>query len=213
MQDKGQVGTQSQEDLEAMITERLGSGKNRTEVVRELVQSGMTESESTQAVERVFSQMKKTSSEEEFSGGALVPGILGGLLAAAIGGAVWAGIAIATEYELGILAWGIGLMCGLGVVLFASGKKGFPLQLVAVVTSVLGIVMGKYGMFYYFFHQGIMQEENGAAVAAEYGLLSGNMMQVFVQTLPEMVSFYDLLWVGLAVFTAWGIPKASGLKT
>jgi hypothetical protein len=38
------------------------------------------------------------------------------------------------------------------------------------------------------------------------------MMQVFVQTLPEMVSFYDLLWVGLAVFTAWGIPKASGFK-
>ena len=213
MQHTGEAGTQSREDLEGMITEQLGSGKNRTEVVRNLVQSGMTESEANQAVERVFLQMKKTAGAEEFSGGALVPGILGGFLAALIGGAAWAGIAIATEYELGILAWGIGLICGLGVVLFTRGKKGFPLQLVAVVTSVLGIVMGKYGMFYYFFHQGIMQEENGAAVALEYGLLSGNMMQVFVQTLPEMVSPYDLLWVGLAVFTAWGIPKASGLKT
>ena len=58
----------------------------------------------------------------------------------------------------------------------------------------------------------MMQEENGAALAAEYGLISGNMAQVFMQTLPEMVSPYDLLWVGLAVFTAWGIPKASGLK-
>jgi len=213
MQDKGEVGTQSKEEMEGMIAEQLGSGKNRTEVVRNLTQSGMTESEANQAVERVFFQMKKTAGEEEFSGSALVPGILGGLVAALIGGAIWAGIAIGTEYELGILAWGIGLMCGVGVVLFAGGKKGFPLQLVAVVTSVLGIVMGKYGMFYYFFHQGIMQEENGAAVAAEYGLFSGNMMQVFMQSLPEMASPYDLLWVGLAVFTAWGIPKASGLNS
>jgi hypothetical protein len=212
MENQRAAGTQSQDDLEVLISEQLGSGKNRTEVVRNLVQSGMTESEAAQAVERIYFQLKKAASEEEFSGGALVPGILGGVLAAVIGGAVWAGIAIASEYELGILAWGIGLICGLGVIMFASGKKGMPLQIVAVVTSALGIVIGKYGTFYYYFQDGLLQAENGAALAAEYGLLSLNMFLTFVANLPAMAGIYDLLWIGLAMYTAWGIPKASGLK-
>ncbi len=213
MQRKGDAATQTKEDLEVMIAQQLESGKNRTEVVRGLVQSGMTESEATQSVERIFFQLKKTAAEEEFSGGVLVPGILGGMLAAVIGGAVWAGIGIGTNYELGILAWGIGLMCGLGVVLFSRGKKGMPLQLVAVVTSVLGIVIGKYGFFYYYFKEGMMGEEGVTPELLEqYSILSLDSIQVFMDNMSLMMSPYDLLWVGLAVYTAWGIPKASGIK-
>lgn len=212
MENRRTMGTQTQEEFEVMIMEQLGSGKNRTEVVRELVQSGMTESEVTQTVERVFSQLQKTAGEEEYSGDALVPGILGGLLAAVIGGAIWAGIAIWSGREIGYVAWGVGLLCGLGVVMFTQGQKALPLQIVAVVTSVLGIVIGKYGTAHYDYQQWLMEEGHGAAVEAQYGLFSGNMMQVFAENLPNMMSGYDLLWVGLAVFTAWSIPKASGLK-
>ncbi len=213
MEKKEDSGTQSIDELNEFVEGQLGGGKNRREVVQELVDQGLTDSEAHQTVERIFFAMKKTAADEEFSGDALVPGILGGMLAAVIGGAAWAGIGIATEYELGLLAWAIGLVCGLGVVMFARGKKGMPLQIVAVVTSILGIVIGKYGTFYYYFQQSLLEEENGAAVAAEYGLFSGNMMQVFAENLPAMMGGYDLLWVGLAVVTAWGIPKASGLKT
>jgi len=206
------TGTQSKEELEVTIAEQLGNGENRTEVVRNLVQSGMTESEANQAVERVFFQMKKTAGEEEFSGSALVPAILGGLLAAVIGGAVWAGIAIWTGYEVGYVALGVGFLCGLGVVMFTAGKKGMPLQMIAVVTSVLGIVIGKYGTFHHFFHEGLMQAENGAELAAGYGLFSGNMIQTFMANMSSMAGGIDLLWIGLAVYTAWSIPKASGLK-
>lgn len=211
MQNKGATGTQTQDDLEVMITQQLGSGKNRTDVVRELVQSGMSESEANQAVERIYFQLKKAVEEEEFSGGALVPAILGGVLAAVIGGAVWGAIVIYTGYEVGYVAWGIGLLCGMGVVMFAGGKKGMPLQLIAVVTSVLGIVIGKYVDFFSWWKSGVAVDQ-GAEAAEAMSMLSMNAIQTFAANLNIMVSGFDLLWVGLAVYTAWSIPKASGLK-
>jgi hypothetical protein len=210
MQHKGEV--ESQEELEGTIAEQLGSGKNRTDVVRSLVQSGMTESEANQAVERVFSQMKQTASEEEFSGGALVPAILGGLLAAIIGGAVWGGIAIFTGYEVGYVALGVGFLCGMGVVMFTGGKKGMPLQMIAVVTSVLGIVIGKYVSFFDVV-KGVVAEEKGTEAVAEMSMFSVEMVQFFGENLTAMASGIDALWIVLAVYMAWSIPKASALKS
>ena len=212
MSDEGQGDTSSQEELIAAIARQLQEGKSRTEVVQSLVQSGMNESEAHQLVEKILFQMKKTAEEEEFSGSALVPGILGGSLAAVAGGAAWAGIGIATDYELGILAWGIGLICGFGVIMFSQGKRGLPLQIVAVVTSVLGVVIGKYGYFYYYFREGLLSREDGAELVTQYSLFSVDTIQMFTENMSLVMSGYDLLWVGLAVYTAWGIPKASGIK-
>lgn len=214
MQNKEESEAQVIEEVVNEIAEQLAGGKNRTAVVQDLVKAGLSESEAHQTVERIFIEMKKAAAEEEFSGDALVPAILGGVLAAVIGGAAWAGIGIATDSELGLVAWAIGLICGLGVVMFAGGKKGFILQVVAVVTSVLGIAIGKYGFFYHLVQQDILSDPNGGPeVAAQYSLFSADMFQLFMDGYTALMSGYDLLWIGLAVITAWGIPKASGLKT
>lgn len=214
MQNKEESEAQVIEEVVNEIAEQLAGGKNRTAVVQDLVKAGLSESEAHQTVERIFIEMKKAAAEEEFSGDALVPAILGGVLAAVIGGAAWAGIGIATDSELGLVAWAIGLICGLGVVMFAGGKKGFILQVVAVVTSVLGIAIGKYGFFYHLVQQDILSDKNGGPeVAAQYSLFSADMLQLFMDGYTALMGPYDFLWVGLAVFTAWGIPKASGLKT
>ena len=211
MENKGVKGTQSQEDLNGTITKQFESGKSQGAVVRGLVLSGMTESEANQAVERVLSQMKQTAGEEEFSSGALVPAILGGLLAALIGGAIWGGIAIWTGSEIGYVALGVGFLCGTGVVLITGGKKGAPLQAIAVVASLLGIAIGKYVDFFSVV-KGITAEERGAEAAATMSLFSVEMVQFFGDSIPAMASGYDALWVVLAVYMAWSIPKASGLK-
>jgi hypothetical protein len=211
MENKRTMGTQTQEEFEAMIMEQLGSGKNRTEVVRELVQSGMTESEATPAVERVFFEMKKTVSEEEYSGEVLFPALLGGLIAAVMGGAIWGGIAIWTGYEIGYVAWGVGLLCGMGVVMMSQGQRGMTLQVIAVVASVLGIVIGKY-MSFFDSVKGIVAEERGAEAVETMSMFSMEMVQFFGENITAMASGFDLLWIGLAVYTAWSIPKASGLK-
>jgi hypothetical protein len=211
MENKGVTGTQPQEDLNGTITEQLESGKSQGAVVRGLVLSGMTESEANQAVERVSSQMKQTAGEEEFSSGALVPAILGGLLAALIGGAIWGGIAIWTGSEIGYVALGVGFLCGTGVVLITGGKKGAPLQAIALVASLLGIAIGKYVNFFSVVKE-ITAEERGAEAAATMSLFSVEMVQFFGDSIPAMASGYDALWVVLAVYMAWSIPKASGLK-
>ena len=212
MENKGNTGTQSQEDLEGMIAEQLGSGKNRMEVLGELVLSGITEPEANQAVERVVFQMKQTASEEEFSGSALVPAILGGLLAAVVGGAIWGGIAILTGYEVGYVALGVGFLCGMGVVMFTGGKKGMPLQMIAVVASVLGIVIGKY-MSFFESVKDVVAAERGAEAVETISMFSMDMVQFFGENITTMASGIDALWIVLAVYTAWSIPKASGLKT
>jgi hypothetical protein len=162
-------------------------------------------------VERIYFQMKKTVSEEEYSGEVLFPALLGGLIAAVMGGAIWGGIAIWTGYEIGYVAWGVGLLCGMGVVMMSQGQRGMALQVIAVVASVLGIVIGKY-MSFFDSVKGIVAEERGAEAVATLSMFSMEMVQFFGENITAMASGFDLLWIGLAVYTAWSIPKASGLK-
>ncbi len=50
----------------------------------------------------------------------LVAGLIGGL----IGAVVWAAVVYLTDYELGIIAWAIGVLSGLGVRAVAGDTKG-----------------------------------------------------------------------------------------
>ena len=135
--------------------------------------------------------------------GALPLGIVGGLAAAILGGVIWSLVLIFLEYELGMLAWGIGLACGFAVVTL-SGNRGIPMQIIAVATSIIGILIGKYGVFYYFLKEGVT-EEYGIEAAMDVTLYSMDVMIYFAEELGSMLGGYDLLWIALAVGTAWKV--------
>jgi hypothetical protein len=139
---------------------------------------------------------------DAYDSSALVPGILGGVLAAIAGGLVWGLIVIKTDYEVGFAAWGIGFLCGLAVVRFAGGRKGLPLQVAAVVTALLGVALGKYITFAY-----IYREAAGQAGAGSPSYVSGDTFSAFFDNLGTVFTFWDLLWAGLAVAAAWRIPQ------
>ena len=86
-----------------------------------------------------------------------------------------------------------------------------PLQVIAVVASVLGIAIGKYITFFDIF-KGVMAQEAGAEAISWMAMFSMGMIQFFAANITSMASGFDLLWIGLAVYTAWSIPKASGFK-
>ena len=65
-----------------------------------------------------------------------------GVVAAVIGAFVWAGIAKVTGYELGFVAWGIGLLTGMGV-LMGGAEAGTKLGVTAAVIAICGILGGK----------------------------------------------------------------------
>ncbi len=68
-------------------------------------------------------------------------------LAASFGGAligaiIWLAIAKATGYEMGIVAWGVGVLAGVGMTVFTD-RRSAGLGVLAAVFAVCGILMGK----------------------------------------------------------------------
>jgi hypothetical protein len=133
--------------------------------------------------------------------GSLVPAIAAGLAAAILGGLVWGLIVKITDYEVGIVAWGIGFVAGTAVVFATRGGKGRNLQVIAVLSALLGVLLGKY-LSYAF----IVQERLDAA-GTSVGILSSDMFRSFLDDLSNVFGFFDLLWIGFAVFTAWRVPQ------
>ena len=129
------------------------------------------------------------------------------LLAALAGGVAWGLIVKWTGYEVGIVAWGIGFLTGNAVVLATRGGRGRTLQAIAILTALLGILLGKY--LSYAFQ--IQDEAREAGVSI--GLFSEDMRSFFRDDLDKVFGLFDLLWVGFAVYTAWRTPQRVGPET
>ena len=123
--------------------------------------------------------------------------IAAGIVAAVVGGVVWGLIVKWTDYEVGIVAWGIGLVSGAAVALAAGRARGPVLQAIAVASALLGILLGKY-LSYAF----VLQEQ-AKEVGVELGLFSTEIRDFFREDLGSVFGLFDVLFVGLAVYTAW----------
>ncbi len=131
----------------------------------------------------------------------LVRAIAAGLIAAVVGGVAWGLIVKISDYEVGFVAWGIGFLVGTAVVLATRGARGRHLQIVAVLLALVGILIGKYLSF------ALITQEDAESFGASIGLFSGDMVELFRENLDAVFSLFDLLWVGLAVASAWRIPQ------
>jgi hypothetical protein len=140
--------------------------------------------------------------EHRPGGTAIVSAAGAALAAAAAGGVVWGLIARSTDYEVGLVAWAIGWLAGTAAVIGARGGRGVPLQIVAVVAGLLGILLGKYLSF------ALVLQDFAEDVGAEVGLFSSEMRTAFRDDLGTVFGWIDLLFVGLAVYTAWRVGMA-----
>jgi hypothetical protein len=122
--------------------------------------------------------------------------LLAGLAAAAVGGVVWGYVVKLSDYEVGIVAWGIGLLVGVAVA-GVSRARGPLLQAIAVVCALAGILLGKYLSF------ALIAQEDLESVGIDIGLFSSDMWSFFREDLDFVFGWFDLLWIGLAVYTAW----------
>jgi hypothetical protein len=135
-------------------------------------------------------------SEERSAASLFVPAILSGLAAAIVGGVVWGLIVKWTDYEIGFAAWGIGFLAGVAVLAATRGARGLPFQAIAIVSALVGILIGKYLSFVW-----VLQE--AAEGVVDISVFSSDTVDVFLEELDLVFDWIDLLWVGLAVFTAW----------
>lgn len=126
--------------------------------------------------------------------------ILGALLAAIVGGVVWALIAIITEYEIGIVAWAIGGLTGYIVFYLAKGSVTSLHQVIAVIGSLIGILLGKYFILGYYYENSIS------------GIFNSEVIMHFGDNISVLFGGMDIVFVLLAVVTAWQLPAQLGSK-
>jgi len=193
------------------VVQQMKAGMDKAAIAGKLQAMGMDVMDSRRVVDSVHGEMMNMAEAQRITSGSLLSGTVGGVLAAVVSGALWAIIVRLTDYEIGFMAWGLGLAVGAGVALFARGRRGRSLQVIAVGASVFGIVIAKYFIFVYFLQQTVLKQF-GPESAARVAYFSTKVMQLFLSSLTAMLSPYDALWVLLAVATAWKIPQGLGIR-
>lgn len=190
------------------ILEEMKQNKSKKEITEKIIKTGVERSDAVKIVNTVYDEIKIAIEKEQFTSESIIPALVGGLIAAVVGGVVWGGIVNISGYEIGYMAWGIGLLCGLSVSFFTKGKKGNPLQIIAVLSSILGILIGKYFYFYHVLKEVVM-EEYGVKILS---IFSNEVIEFFMENIFSMVDFFDIIWVVLAIVTAWKMLRISGVK-
>lgn len=151
------------------------------------------------------------TNEKPVTSNVLLPAVIGAALAAVLGGVIWGYLVILTGDELGFVAWVLGGMSGVAVILLSRGKRGIPFQLISVCSSVVGITIGKYIIFYDSVNK-LFKEAYSAEAAKDVSIFSVDLMRVFVENIDTTLDGLDILWVILALITAWIIPTRTRLK-
>lgn len=124
----------------------------------------------------------------------LILGAVGGTIAAIIGAAVWAGVTIATGWQIGFMAVGVGILVGFAVRFFGKGETQ-AFGIVGAVLALVGCVLGNL-----FTGIAMVAKENDLAFLDTF-------MSFDYSAAPEllgaMFSPMDLIFYGIAVWEGY----------
>lgn len=149
--------------LVSYIIEQIKQSAPETTIVSNLAETSIAEDDARALVQIVRQQMIKEVEKEQLSTRPLLVAMLAAGVASTVGGLLWGLIVKLTEYEIGFMATGIGLLSGFAVVLF-SNRRGLVLQFIAVVSALVGIGIGKYLSFFAVLKDFLILEYGEAAV-------------------------------------------------
>ena len=75
--------------------------------------------------------------------------IVGGVVGGVIGATIWAIVSMKTGYEIGWIAWGIGVLAGLGVAVGARDDRDSLHGVLAAVIALCAIGLGKWASIHF----------------------------------------------------------------
>jgi hypothetical protein len=110
------------------------------------------------------------------------------------GALLWAGIVIATGYNIGFLALIIGGATGLTAQRVAGGPVGGFERAVAGVFAAGAIVVGRYVIFVH---------DVRTQLHASVGYLDSHVMNVFADNFTTIIHGFDWFWIAIAAFAAF----------
>lgn len=121
----------------------------------------------------------------------LLVGSLAGLVAAVAGAAVWAGVTVVTEYQIGWMAVGIGFLVGIAMRVTGKGIDQI-FGVVGAVMSLVGCALGNLFTMAYFMADSLD--------LAMIDILSQMTFADVFGLLRETFQVMDILFYGLAVY-------------
>lgn len=120
--------------------------------------------------------------------------IIGGSLATLISAFIWAVVTVATNYQIGYMAIGVGLLVGFSVQFFGAGidkKFGY----LGAILSLLGCLLGNL-----FSQVGFIAQEQSLGYFETFTYLN---LGLIINILAESFSPIDLLFYGIAVYEGY----------
>lgn len=109
--------------------------------------------------------------------GALIGAAVGGL----VGAAIWAAVAFYTNFEIGWIAWGIGVLAGFGAMAGAKGEGDLATGGLAAIAALAGVGLGKFGAI----HFAVDKEMNSPAFQAHLNVTDEDMIVVYADQVVE----------------------------
>lgn len=149
---------------------------------------------------------KRKKSNSSTGGGFSVSGlfgwVIGGTIGGTIGAAIWVAVGYFSGFEVGWIAWGVGVLSGMGVAAVASanGEADSSSGITAAVISILAVLAGKYAVVHLVIDQAMQQIPAGAPEAQQMQQMQQQVKQaVFLGSFGPI----DILWFFLAAGSAY----------
>lgn len=139
-----------------------------------------------------------------------VPGaVLGGLVAAILSALVWFAVVAISNYQLGLLAVGVGWIVAQGVMFGAGRKRGPILQVTSVVITLIAMAVSEYLIVRHVINQ-ILLDEGLIVKDLPILLPVGDALSLIMESIKAEP--LTLLFWAIALFVAFGLPGKRQLK-
>lgn len=121
----------------------------------------------------------------------LVMGSMAGLVAAVSGAAVWAGVTVMTEYQIGWIAVGLGFLVGVAVRAMGKGIDQV-FGVIGATLALFGCVLGNVFTIAWY-----VSAQTGASLL---GVLMELDIELTIELIIETFQVMDIVFYGLALY-------------
>lgn len=139
-----------------------------------------------------------SNSMETIDNSNFVAGAAGGLIASLIGAALWAAITVATQYQIGWMAVGIGFLVGFAIRSMGKGS-GVHFGILGAGLALFGCLVGNYFSIIGFIAQ--------AESMSYFQALSVASLAKAPSLLASTFDAMDLLFYGIAVYEGFKLSR------
>ena len=129
-----------------------------------------------------------------------------GVLVGLVGAGVWYGSVVVSDYKLGLVAIGVGLLVGAACIKGAGGRASAGLGLLSLGIAVGAIALGEYLIVNHLVLKAVAEQNPGKELVAFIPL------GAFVDLYAENLSPMDFVFYTIDAYKAYKVPAGRGQK-